>query len=606
MRIGALVLGVWLAAAGAQAEDRWLKVETPNFEVYTTGGEGAARRTLLYFEQLRSFFLKAQKLKTTADEPVRIIGFRNEKQFRPFRPNESASAFYLGAHDRDYIVIGDIGLERHETAIHEYVHLLVKHSDASLPVWLNEGMAEVYSTMKTMGKKVQVGDVNRGRIRVLFDRRWLPLERLLEVKHDSPEYNTKGHAGIFYAQSWALTHMLSLSGEYGPRFHDFLNAVVAGKPGAEALEAVYGKTPGEMQDALKAYTRSGQFFLQIYDVELDKSALEPTVSEATDLDAGLVLAQLQGATRQGRDAAVLRYEELETKYPEDSRIPEALGYLAWRTQDRETAMAKMKRAAELGSENPRLFYDLAGLARGAGEPTTFQTQSLERAVKLKPDYLEARRILGSLYLNQRLWGKALQHLNQVTKVETNDEAFMLYHSRAYAYYRMGDLDTAQRLAESARKHAENPVQIDTTAKLLAAISFRQREPEAAERAEAEAAADLSGPETAPPILRRRAPAKPNGLRESNVRALENGVYSGVLLRVECEGDRAELHVNGPRGLQVFAIDDPNNIVIRGEGDHITFSCGAQDDSPVKVEFEDPTSETDLDGRVRVIEFVTPG
>jgi len=603
MRIVGIAIGISLTLCGLRAEERWLKVETPNFEVYTTGGEGAARRTLLYFEQLRSFFLQAQQLKSTADAPVRIIGFKNEKQFRPFRPNESASAFYLGAHDRDYIVIGDIGLERHETAIHEYVHLLVKHSDASLPVWLNEGMAEVYSTMTTLGAKVQVGAMNRGRTRVLFNRKWLPLERLLEVKRDSPEYNQKGHTGVFYAQSWALTHMLSLSGEYGPKFNDFLNAVVAGRPGAEALEEVYGKTPSEMQDALKTYMRIGQFYLQIYDVQLDKAALEPTVSEASELDAGLALAQLQGSTRKGKEAAMERYRELETSYPDDPRIPEALGYLAWRSQDRETAVEKMKRASELGSENPRLYYDLAGLARGAGEPTTFQTQSLEKALQLKPDYLEARRIAGSLYLNQRLWGKALQHLNQVTKVETNEEAYTLYHSRAYAYYRIGDLETARTLAESAQKHAANPVQIDATAKLLAAISFKEREPEAAKRAEAQAAADLSAPVEGPPVLRRRAPRTPGGPQETNVRLHENGSYSGALLRVECTGDTAALHVNGPRGVQVFAIDDPNNIVIRGEGDHVTFTCGAQDDSPVRVEFEDPTSEADLDGRVRVIEFL---
>lgn len=603
--VGWIVLWV-LATSGLAAAERWIKLETPNFEVYTTGGEGSARRTLLYFEKLRSFFLRAQKLGSTSDQPVRIIGFKNAKQFEPFRPNEFASAYYLGAHDRDYIVIGDIGLERHETAIHEYVHLLVKHSEAKLPVWLNEGMAEVYATMRNIGKKVQVGDVNRGRIQVLYNRKWLPTERLIAVGHDAPEYNKRAHSGMLYAQSWALTHMLSLSGEYGPRFNDFLNAVVAGKSSADALQEVYGKAPKEIGEALKSYVRGGQFYLQIYDVELEKSALTPTVSEASELEAGLVLAQLQASTRRGREAAVARYRELGEKYPEDSRIPEALGYLAWRTQDRAGAVEQMKRAAELGSDNPRMYYDLSGLARGEGEAATFQTQMLEKAIKLKPDYLEARRILGSLYLNQRMWGKALQHLNRVNRADTNEEAYTLYHGRAYAYYRLGALDDAKKMADLARGMASGPAQIDAVVRLAGAIDFAAREPEAAALAERQAA-ELAADADTPPVLHRRPPRGPEGVREDeqlNVRRLDHGVYEGVLLRVDCEGESPALHVNGPSGVRAFLIDQPENVVILGDAGAVEFTCGPQDDAPVRVEFEDPTAEAHLDGRVRVLEFQT--
>ena len=49
------------------------------------------------------------------------------------------------------------------TAVHEYTHLLIRHMELKLPVWLNEGIAEVYSTLRPLAGKVAVGNVPEGR-----------------------------------------------------------------------------------------------------------------------------------------------------------------------------------------------------------------------------------------------------------------------------------------------------------------------------------------------------------------------------------------------------------------------------------------------------------
>lgn len=41
------------------AAEQWIKLETPHFELYTSNGEKKAREAILYFEQVRSFFLEA-------------------------------------------------------------------------------------------------------------------------------------------------------------------------------------------------------------------------------------------------------------------------------------------------------------------------------------------------------------------------------------------------------------------------------------------------------------------------------------------------------------------------------------------------------------------
>ena len=42
----------------------------------------------------------------------------------------------------DTIVIGDLRDEDRKTAIHAYVHLLVRNSKLNLPIWLNGGFAD--------------------------------------------------------------------------------------------------------------------------------------------------------------------------------------------------------------------------------------------------------------------------------------------------------------------------------------------------------------------------------------------------------------------------------------------------------------------------------
>jgi hypothetical protein len=52
-----------------------------------------------------------------------------------------------------------ISQEHYPMAAHEFTHLLVKHSGVNLPVLLNEGLADLYSTLKPVGRKVKVEEV---------------------------------------------------------------------------------------------------------------------------------------------------------------------------------------------------------------------------------------------------------------------------------------------------------------------------------------------------------------------------------------------------------------------------------------------------------------
>src|SRR5438046_874231 len=83
------------------------------------------------------------------------------------------------------------------------------HAGLKFPTWLNEGLADLYSTLRMQGDKALVGDLIPGRLQSLSTEKWVPLSVILSAGQDSPYYNEKSKAGSFYSESWALVHMLS-------------------------------------------------------------------------------------------------------------------------------------------------------------------------------------------------------------------------------------------------------------------------------------------------------------------------------------------------------------------------------------------------------------
>src|SRR5271165_2051294 len=213
------------AALAAAPADPWLRIQSTNFELFTTAGERAGRDLVRHFEQVRAFFLQVFGAKSTNGKPVRIIAFHSEKEFQPYRPNEAATAFFHDGGEHDYIVMQGAASEHYGVATHEYTHLLVGQAAGVIPVWLNEGLAELYSTLEQEGPKIVVGKAPPGRLQALRENRWVDLNVLLATGRDSPLYNEKSRAGMFYAGSWALVHMLNLDPQYRPQLSAMLDAL---------------------------------------------------------------------------------------------------------------------------------------------------------------------------------------------------------------------------------------------------------------------------------------------------------------------------------------------------------------------------------------------
>src|SRR5579871_6053191 len=100
-----LAFCVFLINCASAADSHWTRMESANFEMYTTAGERSARDTLKYFEQVHDFFAQTMPGTVTKALPVRIIAFNSAKEYEPYRLNEFATAYYHGTADCDYIVM---------------------------------------------------------------------------------------------------------------------------------------------------------------------------------------------------------------------------------------------------------------------------------------------------------------------------------------------------------------------------------------------------------------------------------------------------------------------------------------------------------------------
>jgi tetratricopeptide (TPR) repeat protein len=578
----ASVLALGVFSASAAAAPRWLKVTSPHFEMYTTASESKARAAVLHFEQVRGFFLKASGWKPASRARVRIVAFQSLKEYKPYQLHEGTAAHAGGWRDRDEIVMGGVSEESYPVAVHEYVHILLRPAK-KIPLWINEGLAELYSSLRPVGKKVRVGDLLPGRFNELRWSKGIDLETLTKVDSNSPEYTDRNKSLVFYAESWALTHMLFMSDEYRPGFPDFFHRVVTGEDQGEAFQRAFGKSMAQVWRDLQSYIHGWTFKVGIFDVQLEKSSEEPEVRPASALESGVVLAGLLASVGKKAEARAA-YSQLERAYPASPEVCEELGYLAWGSNSVAEAREQFAKAAKLGSKSARLYYDYASLVgdSGAGEPR--KSVLLRKAVELDPECTEARFRLAQVLIAEQDYRGALIEMSEFKQVEP-DRAFQFFYGAAYANYMVGNRPAAVTAAKRALPYAATS---QDKAAVEDLITKAQRPV-----GKGPAARGKPAPSEKPLAEEQKSATMPTLSR-----------VEGVLVQLDCLKAGPRLRIRSGGRIVRLLIDNPQKIWIKGTGSTtFTFDCGPQKPRRVAIEYE-PKVEVKLGtvGLIRVLEF----
>jgi len=591
-RLAMLLIAAAFCAASA-GQDPWIKITSTNFVLYTTASDGVGRALIRHFEQVRGFFGQAFGESRPNAKPACIIAFGHEKEFEPYRFNESAAAYFHSGFSHDFIVMSSGSIEQYPVAVHEFTHMMVHEGGREFPPWFNEGLAELYSNLRPMGNRIMAGQDIPGRMMSLYRQEWIPLAALLAVDHNSPHYNEKTKAGIFYAESWEFVRMLFLHPAYRPRL-DALDAALRRGGSAADLEAAYHKSLGEIEADLKSYFRGGEAYAMEYNIQLPKAADAPEVETGAGMDARLALAELLASSRGKIEQANDAYSSLAAEFPERWEVEAGWGEFCWSRRNTDDAVRHYERAVELGGKDARLFLDYGRVlyySNRIGDCIDI----LGKGASLNPDNDELRIEIGAAYVRHGNYGAALAELGSVKQVKSA-QAYRYFFNLASAESRLDKTTEAKADAAKARTFARNPGELA----LLDSLDRLLGTPPAP--ANSNPPPRTAGRETGPVRLVDRAPTPDfEAGRMEPAPALPSA--EGAFEDLEC-GKSARLQVRVDGKIRIFVITDPSSVTIRsGNGAAVDLQCGPQKPPrAVRIEYQASSGQPDSAGLVRALEF----
>ena len=399
-------------------EVRWIKVETTNFTVFSNADEKIARKTAVSLEYLRTVLVRhLDGMPSVSPVPTYVFVFDYFSDayppYGPFskgKPGKSGGYFinrplanYVAIVERDYRFPDQMGI------LHDYLHSVLNASGPELPLWLEEGLAEYYSVFHIKDGKAHIGyRVNR-HIAWLRNKPLMPLAELLAVDKNSPVYNEDDRTGIFFAESWLLTHMLLTERPDGRAQTALYSELLReGYDRDRAFAKAFNTTYEELEAELKKYVRTRSHHYTV--LRLKSSVVNSiAVSQMPRTEVLFRLGDLLSSGRSERhDFAAEHFEAALVLDESYGPAVAGLGLLDEAADRREAARALYERAAKLTPDDYRINLLLGGSlsdwfeGEASHEARTAQLgrarMLLRRATELRPGRIEAWAELGATYL----------------------------------------------------------------------------------------------------------------------------------------------------------------------------------------------------------------
>jgi tetratricopeptide (TPR) repeat protein len=455
-----------LAADVVPVEQRpWGEVSTAHFNFYSCGPVGNVYKLAARLEQFSSAYAQLAGAQAVASPPIFVMVFPDRETMEPFLPlyngqPATIAAFFHHGIGENMIVLSlpeaDHPLNL-DVIFHEYAHFLFRRNDNVWPLWLKEGMAEMYSTFETSGRYAQIGAPIPHHLRLLSEQPLMPLTELFSVKEDSPGYNEQERQGMFYAESWVLTQFL-MAGDvpgYVSRFGQFSALLHQGQLPLEAFTNALQTSLPMMQAQLHRYLLRGEFRPINLAVSTNLSAPIPyKVRSVGPAEACFRLGD--ELLRIGRlDDAEPHFAKARELAPASPLPEEGLGLLAARRGQTDAALQHLQAAITHGSGSFQVYYtyardkyrataDAEGRQARLGDPQAGEIrQALQRSITLMPDFPPAHELLGFFEMVQGDdLATAGQQLQYAIQLAPDNQSYL---------FTLAQLDIRQKNPEAARQ-----------------------------------------------------------------------------------------------------------------------------------------------------------
>jgi tetratricopeptide (TPR) repeat protein len=594
-----------VAVAGG---DQWSEVSSNHFVVVTNAGEKQARHILDQFERMRWVFQTLfPKLNVDPPTPIMVFAAKNVKTFQSVEPQAylakgqlSLAGYFLSSQDKNYILVRLDAEQEHAyaTVYHEYTHLQFRSAGAWMPLWLNEGLAEFFQNTDIRQKDVILGQPSVDELMFLRQQNLIPLPVLFKVDASSPYYHEEQKGSIFYAEAWALTHMLMITDRENKteRLQTYLNLMAHHEDSGVAAEKAFGDLK-RLQAALENYIHASQykqFIMQSAVAPIDEasSTVKPLTQVDVDVDRAEILAPVQ-REKEARDIieAVLKTD------PNNICAMETMGGIEMHSGNMQGARKWYGEAVKLDSKSymANYYYASISMRSGATEEDAAIESGFRTAIQLNPKFAPAYDALATFFVMRHTnLDQASSLANNAIRLDPGNLYFRMNASNVASS--MGHFADAIAILQAALKLTRNRSQADMVQMRIDQLNHVQRE-------QAQSAANMAGSaedravtqvvnvNTAP-----KHPADANGPKHSLV---------GIMREVTCSYPSAiEFQVEGPKNTVKVYSNDFTKIDLTVVG--LTFNasmnpCKDFNGMKAQVQFAETTDKS-VDGQVTAIEL----
>ncbi len=401
MKITKLLFGfiaalVGLIAQPSFAATKWLRADTHNFIIYSSGNREKLER---FSENVERFDSLLRLYTGVPEEPrpnrltIYLLNDAGDVAHLIGDKRGMVAGVYIAHREGSFAVSNRANVQSgydltaDTVLFHEYAHHFMFHYfNAPYPPWYIEGFAEYVSTatFKRDGNWTMGEPANHRALELIYGDS-PPIEKLLFVEEGKP-------FPVYYGRSWLLVHMLSSDPAWSGKLPAFLKSITGGMPQREAAAKHFGD--------LKALNKALDVYLSNENFQAQRS-LRPLASSGTVSISGLdtLASQLVGLDlrrRVNKDQAKSRdaLAEFAAQNPDSAEAWYQLGMAELQLSKPEPDVPKDK------AEPAKLPGDATRDEAARNATAAAAMTAADRALAADPDHVRANVLKARLMIEQ--------------------------------------------------------------------------------------------------------------------------------------------------------------------------------------------------------------
>jgi hypothetical protein len=294
LRAGAgLILTLWLvncvggrpAALPSEGGREWRRATSQHFTVLTDLDADAALALTAELERTYALLAAATRYAAERVQSTRVIALHSDAERRRFIPANSAGYYTSSLPEEDSLVptlliAGGYSPFVRTLLAHELAHRFNHASLGGMPMWLNEGLAQYYSTIRGEPGRPVLGDPDPEYVVASGSVRGMPAHVIVQgfpvlastlpppsvlLGLDRAAFYAEGVARGYdqdtakeanYAAAWLLVHLLlHTHADYAQEFQSALEGTASHRLGARLADIVASVEPERLDGDFRAYLR---------------------------------------------------------------------------------------------------------------------------------------------------------------------------------------------------------------------------------------------------------------------------------------------------------------------------------------------------------------